>query len=381
MSERGRVTAILVACWIAAGCAPKPNTEAVLIGHIAPSTGPERGAGEHARQAIMLALEEAIAQGADDARRIAAIHAIVPGDKEGGAAAVRLITINRVVALLANGELPLTEAVAAVAQSYGEPILTEEGLPARSAGTSVFHLGLRPQFQAQIMARHAVHELKASKVAILISDEGQRPPAEKALSRELAALFVGELRKEGASPVGEWVYKTGEELKDLVSSHKSDIGNAPLLIAGPLEDIFVVDDLEVPPESAILLAGTENASGRLESRPLRHVIYKASAYAPDNLSERGKKFAAKYESRFHAGPDVHAALAYDGARLLVESIRAAGTGDGAKLREALAGVKDFESVTGPLSFDAGHYAVRPGFVLRLERRRTTTVKQYNPPGD
>jgi len=58
-------------------------------------------------------------------------------------------------------------------------------------------------------------------------------------------------------------------------------------------------------------------------------------------------------------PDAHAALAYDGARILFDAIVRAGTTDGAKVRDALAQTKDFNGVTGMISMDANRNAVKP----------------------
>ena len=41
------------------GCKPKPEPGPILIGHVAPFSGPDKRLGEHAQQAIVLAVEKA----------------------------------------------------------------------------------------------------------------------------------------------------------------------------------------------------------------------------------------------------------------------------------------------------------------------------------
>src|SRR6516162_7241350 len=82
------------------GCSGKSTTEPIWIGHIATITGPDKAAGEHARQGIQLAVEEA---NQDDnrilGRKVMVRHANAKPDGDGAEAqAVRLVSINKVVA-------------------------------------------------------------------------------------------------------------------------------------------------------------------------------------------------------------------------------------------------------------------------------------------
>src|SRR4029077_16794174 len=99
-------------CWLSAsilllsssGCHRKSVPEIVYVGHVASFRGPDKLSGEHARQGILLALEEA--QGTEGAvsenKRIEVIHVDTGGDlKAVEPAAVRLVAVNRVVALVA----------------------------------------------------------------------------------------------------------------------------------------------------------------------------------------------------------------------------------------------------------------------------------------
>ena len=62
-------------------------------------------------------------------------------------------------------------------------------------------------------------------------------------------------------------------------------------------------------------------------------------------------FAARFQARFGTAPDATAAYAYDGARLLLTSIRAAGL-NRVLIREHLVGHTSYDGVTGHLRFDA-----------------------------
>src|SRR5262245_31581566 len=48
----------LLAPLLLAGCSHGAGTEPIIVGHLAPFTGPDKVRGEHARQGIILAVEE-----------------------------------------------------------------------------------------------------------------------------------------------------------------------------------------------------------------------------------------------------------------------------------------------------------------------------------
>jgi branched-chain amino acid transport system substrate-binding protein len=94
--------------------------------------------------------------------------------------------------------------------------------------------------------------------------------------------------------------------------------------------------------------------------------YISTHYSVDDPSPSIQQFVALYKQRYgNLLPDAHAALAYDGARILFEAISRTGSTDGDKLRDALAQTKNFNGVTGLISMDANRNAVKPAVVLKL----------------
>src|SRR5205807_7947635 len=87
----------------AAGCHRGPNPEPLLIGHLASFSGPDKEIGEHAKQALALAVEE-VNQEPNRilGRTIHVLHPTYPPEESDKLSfvAVRLITVNRVEALV-----------------------------------------------------------------------------------------------------------------------------------------------------------------------------------------------------------------------------------------------------------------------------------------
>jgi branched-chain amino acid transport system substrate-binding protein len=74
-------------------------------------------------------------------------------------------------------------------------------------------------------------------------------------------------------------------------------------------------------------------------------------YGNPNPSESSVAFVKNYEAKYSSSPDQFAAQAYTGAWLLATAIRCADSVDHKAIRDALAGIKDFNSPLGVFSFD------------------------------
>ena len=87
-----------------------------------------------------------------------------------------------------------------------------------------------------------------------------------------------------------------------------------------------------------------------------------------------KKFRAKHEE----GPDAMAALGYDSAMILADAIKRAGTTEPAKLRDAIAGTKDFQGVTGKITLDEKRNASKPAVILTIKDGKFKYVETVAP---
>jgi branched-chain amino acid transport system substrate-binding protein len=89
-------------------------------------------------------------------------------------------------------------------------------------------------------------------------------------------------------------------------------------------------------------------------------------------------FASKYRESFKEEPDVHAALAYDGIRILVDALRRGQSSAPDVLVKELRQTKDFPGLTGPLAFGADQLVERPIFVGHMSGPGFVALKRYDP---
>ena len=366
-----------------AGCHRKSSPEIVYVGHVAAFRGPDKLSGEHARQGIALALEEA--EGADctiNDRRIEVIHVDSSGDvKAVEPAAVRLAAVNKVVALLGGTSWTQAEPMTPVAQSNEIPLIISCRLPGQAAADYVFHTGLSPEQQAEELARFALRfKPPLKKIAILIDGIDKSP------SSFLAGKFTREFLKDGKSLAGEWSYKeygrdaknsestwefkSGEDLKEIMERLKS-LGPDAVFLAGAAGDLARLRRAGLGEKLPVFFAGEEGSDRILRSQGGSQPIFAVTGFVV-NQNERQKAFAATYEGRFHEPPDANAAFAYENTRILLEAMSHVSSFKGSKIKEALESLSDFPTLMGIVSFSKDHHwAASSAYVIRIQDGKIT----------
>ncbi len=89
----------------------------------------------------------------------------------------------------------------------------------------------------------------------------------------------------------------------------------------------------------------------------------ATPWFAEKNDPKVKAFVAKYERAYGKKPDQFAAQAYDAFHIMANALKAAGSADRSKLRDALAATRNFQGVLGTFSFDADRDVVMEPNVL------------------
>jgi branched-chain amino acid transport system substrate-binding protein len=368
-----------VLLWVAglclAGCSARGTSEPILVGHVGPLSGPEKTRGVSAQRGIDLGVEETNQDDHRIAGRTVTVKHADSGDKPDAAQSqtVRLLTIDKVVALLGDSDPAELDRVIRAAQPYSVPLVTPGTLPPGSVNDYVFSATIGPADQGQALARFAAEELKPTGVTVLIDSRN-------AVAAALADAFRQEAGKRNVA-VSERTYKDPADFAGLAGDLKKAAPRV-VLLAGASRDLLKLRAQvhEAVPEAALLLGTEEGGLVTLaEDRTTGGAAYLASAFAPEGLTPAGQELARKYRDRFGQDLDPVAGLAYDAARILFEGMRNKESATGAKqVRAALAGLENFDSLTGPLSMTKEHTARRAVFVVRLEEGTAKLVRRSEP---
>jgi branched-chain amino acid transport system substrate-binding protein len=104
-------------------------------------------------------------------------------------------------------------------------------------------------------------------------------------------------------------------------------------------------------------------------------VYVSSMWSPDRDSDATRAFIKAFKAKYHHDPDQFAACAYVAVKLTAKAMEEAGTTtDSAKIREALAHIKNYESAVGPMTFDNSGDPTVDLVLLKVENGAHKAVK-------
>jgi branched-chain amino acid transport system substrate-binding protein len=374
MFARIRTFVCLLAALAAAGCLQRSPPEPILIGLAVPLSGPDRLTGERIRQGALLAVEDINQEGKRIAGRIVKLlDADTHGDPElVQPQAVRFITVNRVTAFVGGADPGQAERMARAAQPYQVPVVATCGLAPSAGVDNLFLLEVSPTYRAKILARYVAEAMKALEGVVVLADGRQEP------SIALASAFVRELKDRGIRASFK-SYHDDTQFADL-AGEVVKAQPAVLLLAGVSPALIrkLRASWDGDRQPMLLFGGGEGQAAALQAdREAADGVYLATAYLASCNTEANQKFVQRYQERFdQEEPGALAALAYDGSRLLFETMGAVRTLLPGRVREELTRVGKFEGLTGTISFSKEHGTRRPMFLVRLEQGKPQLVQRY-----
>lgn len=190
----------------AAPDAARPG-DTILIGHYASMTGSEATFGHSTDNGIKLAIDEINKSGGFNGKLLELKTYDDQGKaQEAGTAVLRLITDDKVVAVLGEVASSLSLAGGAVCQEKGIPMITPSSTnPRVTVGRDmVFRVCFTDDFQAFAIARFIKENLKMTKVAVLYD---QKQAYSKGLRDEFKKSFVDQM---GGTIVADQTYTGGD---------------------------------------------------------------------------------------------------------------------------------------------------------------------------
>ncbi|MDR1536217.1 MAG: ABC transporter substrate-binding protein [Planctomycetota bacterium] len=99
-------------------------------------------------------------------------------------------------------------------------------------------------------------------------------------------------------------------------------------------------------------------------------------FALEDPNPKVRAFIAEFNKAAGRDPNMHAACAYDSFLMVGDAIKRAGTTDRAAIRDALAATRDFDGVTGKLTFTEAGDINRKYMVMVIENGKWVVKKDY-----
>ena len=349
----------------------------IKVGEVDPLTGGVSEFGIGCHRGFLLAFEQINDEGGILGQKVELITEDDQSKPGQSATAVRkLITQDKVAAILGDATSSATLEAAPIAQSNKIPMITPTATNPRitEVGDFIFRACFLDEFQGRMLARFAREKLKAQKIFTLTD-------VKQDYSVDLLKFFKDEFTKLGGTIVGEQSYSTGDtDFRAQLTPIRAAKPDA-VYVPGYYQEVALIVKqgrqigLTMPfigcdgwANQALIEIGGKAVNG----------CFLTTHFSPDDQSPIVKSFVAKYQEKYGTLPDTFSALGYDAARLLSGAIQRAGSADPPAVRDALARTAGFQGVTGQISFDANRNASKPGLIATVKDGKFEVAEKIAP---
>ena len=349
----------------------------IKIGEVDPLTGGVSQFGIGSHQGFVLAFEEVNAEGGILGQKIELVSEDDQSKPGQSATAVRkLITQDKVVAILGDATSSATLEAAPIAQADKIPMITPTATNPRitEVGDFIFRVCFLDEFQGRVLARFAREKLKAQKIFTLTD-------VKQDYSIDLLKFFKEEFAKLGGTIVGEQSYSTGDiDFRAQLTPIRVAKPDA-VFVPGYYQEVALIVKqgrqigLTMPfigcdgwANQTLIAIGGKAVDG----------CFFSNHFSPDDQTPIVKSFVMKYQEKYGTLPDTFSALGFDAARLLADAIKRAGSSDPQAIRDALAKTAGFQGVTGEISLDANRNASKPGLIVTVKQGKFEIAEKIAP---
>jgi len=301
---------------------------------------------------------------------------------QAAAVAQRLISQDNVLAMIGPDASACAIPASEIAESLKCPMISPWSTNPKTtvnATTSepkqyVFRACFIDTFQARVLAKFVLNNLKAQTAAVLYDVASEAPNGQ-------ANLFKQTFEESGGSVVAFETYTTGDrdfsaQLTKIKATNPQVIflpayyNDVPLIAQQArrlgIEAQLVGSDAWSSPE-IIKLGGADLIDS-----------YFCNHYSTQIATSVAQKFMNDYKAKYGMEPDDVAALTYDAFGLLCQAIKDAGKLDRQAIRDALAKIEKFDGVTGTMQFRGNGDPIKSAVILQIKDGKFVWVANAEP---
>ncbi len=376
------IASVLVASLVA-GCGSKGDKD-IKIGMVYELTGNTASYGTSAANGAKLAFKEINASGGVLGKQIQIVSADNKGEPSESANAMsKVISQDKVVAVTGFTVSSCGIAASAVAEANKIPFVAAATVNPKvtfdertgKVKDYTFRACFIDSFQGTVGANFALNGLKAGKTAIMTDSSSD-------YSKGLTDIFRSTYVKAGGKIVAEESYlQKDQDYKPILTKIKAQ--NPDLLyIPGYYEDVgkIIKQARELGMTIPVLGADAWDSPVLVEmggAQPLNNTYF-TNFYSIEDKNPVSNAFVEAYKKEYGQTPDSMAAMGYDAAKLLVDAIKRADSTDAKKIKDALSATKNFSSVSGEMSLNDRHDAVRGVVIIELKDGKQVYKETVKP---
>lgn len=259
-------------------------------------------------------------------------------------------------------------AVAPLAEAMHIPLISPAGThpditvsSSRQVYSYVYRAAFIDSCQGRLMAEFAQNVLGARTSAVVYD---AHEPYSQGLAEFYRKAFIV---SGGTVPIFIGIEKREDILNALetIRQHPCDVVYAPFYEDHAAMCLKVRHDLGM----TMPFLGADGWHGMQLARNLSPA-YLEQVYYADHYSygttANAEKFADAYYQQYGEWPDSYAALGYDAVQILAEAVRRSNSTQAKDIADALGKTIQFDGVTGTISMDGNHDAIKPVYIIYFE---------------
>lgn len=319
---------------------------------------------------IKMAFDEINAAGGVNGMQIVAVDGDNKSEPaEATSMATKLITQDDVIAVLGPATSGAFKAQAPVAEQNKVPAIsasaTADDVTTNDNGSVkeyIFRTCFSDSFQGTAMATFATENL-AAKSAVIIKDNSSD------YAKGLAASFTSSFEAAGGSIVGEEAYVAKEKDFNAILTRLKSKSFDVIYLPGYYEEVgLIIKQARALGITAPILGADGYDSPvllELAGADALNEVYYTNHYSAVDKDPAVIAFIEAFKTKYNKEPDAFNALGYDLGKFIADAVERAGSTDPVEIQKALASTQDFAGVTGTITVDEKHNAVKSIVVIGL----------------
>lgn len=372
---------------VLAGCNSEGGSgdggDTIKIGINLELSGGTASYGQSEDKAIDLAVEEINNEGGIDGKKIELVKVDNKSDAgEATSGAIKLITKDKVVAIIGAATSGNTVAQVEVAGKNKVPLISPSGTSTTVTVTDkgklneyAFRTAFIDPFQGTVAANFAANELKVKNVAIYADNSSD-------YAKGLAASFKKDFEAAGGKIVAQESYVAKDtDFRSTLTSLKSKNPDF-IFIPGYYEEVGLIVKQAREMGMTVPFMGADGWDSPdivdLAGADALNNTYIITAYSSEDPDGKAKAFSDKFNEKYGEAPNSFHALGYDTVYLLKDAIERADSTDGTKIKEALEATDNLDLVTGLYSMDENHHPVKSATIIEFVDGEQVFNTKVNP---
>ena len=366
-----------------AGCGGSASKD-IKIGVVYELTGNTASFGTAAANGAKLAFKEINASGGVLGKQIQTVVADNKGEpSESSNAMTKVISQDKVIAVtgfttssngIAGSAVAEANKIPFVAAATTNPKVTLDENTGK-VKPYTFRVCFIDPFQGTVGANFVLSTLKAKNAVVMIDNSSD-------YSKGLAKFFTEAFTKGGGKVASEVAYlQKDQDFKTILTSIKASNPDVIYLPGYYEEAGKIVKQARELGITVPFVGGDGWDSPKLAEiggPDALNNTYFTNHYSVEDNSPKSKAFLDAFKKEYGQVPDAMAVLGYDAAYALVDAIKRANSTESDKIREALANTKDFQGVTGSLTLNATHDAIKSAVIIEMKNGKQVYRETVKP---